>query len=434
MRDHRNELIKVKRHKRFILRQEKDAKKRRGRATSRRSSRREGDEWSRQTPAKLIKRGLAVVRVPETFSFIENPIETLSALDDLHAAIADASVHEIFIDFGKCKTLDLCASTVMTVMVLKATRRRSRKRKSFALRGNYPAGERAKILLQGSGLLKYLKTTAEVLPLSIQSKLIMMELRSGFSRRPEKSAKCDQATTSLVEYVNSCLAKTGATLTGFGNQSLGILIGETIANAEEHSDGTWYATAHFDRLDPNVQEGGACHIVLMNFGATISDSFSLPDSDKHRAAQLQALAKRHDKRQFFDVRPRSYDAETLFTLYALQEGVSRRPDRRGIGTTLLIDFFLKLSAPQAKMCVVSGKAFILFDGTYPLRAVQFEDGSTRRIIAFNKENSLEERPDDNYVWSLPEEFPGTLISLRFNLKKDYVVADEGTEVTVCPLK
>jgi hypothetical protein len=417
LRDERNELIRAKRLKRFLIKSGKEKERRAQRQAEQRTNRYSDNFWRGSAPTRFIAKGYAQITVPKTFSFIDDPIAAMETLDSLSAAIRDRTVNRVFIDFHKCETLDLCASAAMTVIALRT--RRSRTGRTFGFEGNYPCTNRAKILLRGSGLLKYLKTTAPILPFETAARLKLMELRMGYSRRPERSMKCDQATTQLVTYVNDCLGDSKAALTDFGKQRLATLIGEAIANAEEHSNGPWYATAHFDRLEPEVQEGGACHIVLMNFGTTIFDSFHLPDSNPATLNKLRALSSIHRKRRFFDIRARAYDEEALYTLYALQEGVSRASDDRGIGMTLLIDFFMQLAAANAKMCVLSGTSVILFDSRYSLRQERFE-GGTRRVIAFNKSNSLEERPDDDNVWTMKTGFPGTIISLRFNLKKDYV--------------
>jgi hypothetical protein len=167
----------------------------------------------------------------------------------------------------------------------------------------------------------------------------------------------------------------------------------------------------------------------MNFGNSFYESFFRPDSDPERRAQLERLAARHRERGFLQIRSHAYNEETLFTLYAMQGGVSRSSAHRGLGTTILIDFFMGLAARGAKMCVASGTAYIMFDGSYELKAAELE-GRTSQVIAFNNHNSLEEAPDDKYVWALPKSFPGTMISLRLDLKRSYTskrVAD-----SVCP--
>ena len=82
----------------------------------------------------------------------------------------------------------------------------------------------------------------------------------------------------------------------------------------------------------------------------------------------------------------------------------------------MIEFFSDLASGKPQMAVVSGKTHILFDGKYRISPVNV-GSETRKVIAFNASNSLLERPDPNYVRSLQYHFPGTLVSLKFQLKR-----------------
>jgi hypothetical protein len=92
----------------------------------------------------------------------------------------------------------------------------------------------------------------------------------------------------------------------------------------------------------------------------------------------------------------------------------------------LIEFFQKVhkecapdSAVKAKMAIVSGSTFILFDGQYGLR----EKTGHGKVIAFNAANNLYTRPDSSYVKPLGSyKFPGTIISIRFPLSNTSAVS------------
>ena len=45
---------------------------------------------------------------------------------------------------------------------------------------------------------------------------------------------------------------------------------------------------------------------------------------------------------------------------------------------------------------------------------------TRKIIAFNKKNSLYEPPDPEAVRRIKSYFPGTIIDMKFVLDKEYL--------------
>ena len=61
------------------------------------------------------------------------------------------------------------------------------------------------------------------------------------------------------------------------------------------------------------------------------------------------------------------------------------------------------------MSITSGGCHILFDGTYTLKDVVYKDGRKVPIIAFNDKNSLNQKPDSNYVYALKNKFIGGFI-------------------------
>ena len=67
---------------------------------------------------------------------------------------------------------------------------------------------------------------------------------------------------------------------------------------------------------------------------------------------------------------------------------------------------------KPNMTIISGKTQILFD-----KNALFRYNKEGRIT-FNEEDSLEMRPDRNYVKKTKRFFPGTLISIKFVLQKD----------------
>lgn len=72
------------------------------------------------------------------------------------------------------------------------------------------------------------------------------------------------------------------------------------------------------------------------------------------------------------------------------------------------------------MSITSGGCHILFDGTYTLKDVVYKDGRKVPIIAFNDKNSLNQKPDSNYVYALKNKFIGTVISMEFYLDRQYI--------------
>jgi hypothetical protein len=232
--------------------------------------------------------------------------------------------------------------------------------------------------------------------------------------------------------VNDCLARYGFTLGPEIAGYLSSLVGEVIGNAEDHSSrGEWWMAAYLHQ--GSDVDYGDCHLTIFNLGKTLSETLQQLPADSLLRRNINSLVETHTKFHFFGP---SWTEENLWTLYALQEGVSRYNIEvdslgyRGIGTVDMIEFFQRLGQSektQPRMCVVSGKTHINFDNRYTMRPQKTQSGETRRIIAFNKENDLERPPETGYVAGLHRFFPGTLISLRFYLDKKHLKKTIGGE-------
>jgi hypothetical protein len=69
------------------------------------------------------------------------------------------------------------------------------------------------------------------------------------------------------------------------------------------------------------------------------------------------------------------------------------------------------------MVVVSGSTCILFDDDYEMTD---ETESLSSVITFNDEDKLSLPPDKDKVKQLTNYFPGTIMSLKFYLDRDYL--------------
>jgi hypothetical protein len=206
-------------------------------------------------------------------------------------------------------------------------------------------------------------------------------------------------------------------------------VGEVIGNAEDHSRRRDWWVAGYMRMGEYGY--GDCHITLFNFGRPIAESLKTLPENSVLYADIHELVEKHQKRRIF--LPDVWQDDDLWTLYALQGRVSRKNDSptrvgdQGQGTADMIEFFQKLgqsgkSTVPPRMCVVSGNTCIHFDGKYQLQRQTPRTGPTRRIIAFNTDNDLAERPDERYVKHMKERFPGTLITMHFFLDREHLDA------------
>jgi hypothetical protein len=370
---------------------------------------------------------------PGIFSLIANPEQSLGALTLLRRTLELPTLRSINFDHTECQLLDLCASVVQDVLIMKG-RLQSSFRRSGGLQvtGNLPDDKpQVKMMLFSAGIMRHLGLTSpEDIPSDLRERLRFSELRSGSASPPHLTSDSELAASELADFFDECLKIEQHQLKPALKSNLIQLITEVLDNAEQHgrADKTWYTIGYYNRHE-NPEEGGECHIVLFNFGDSIFESLNRDDTSPELKRQIADLAAEHERKGYFTATVNQmglewvplWEEESLWTLYALQEGVSRftnQPDGidRGNGTVKVIEFFTELASGLPQMALLSGKTHILFDGKYRLNDIPI-GSETRKVIAFNASNDLKERPDEKYVRTLSHKFPGTLLSLRFHLRR-----------------
>jgi hypothetical protein len=310
------------------------------------------------------------------------------------------------------------AASVANAIALEASRH-----EAITFHGQFPEDPDAREIIVATGLPKVLGVS---LPWVKGFKTF--ELRHGRARTStaRRSPERDIIGSELTRYVNDCLGDYGWALSATGRANLGGILGEVLANAEEHSGRPhWWISGYLRQRGTTY---GDCHITIFNFGKTLAESLQGLPADALLRRQIEGTVSRHSKKHRFQ---RGWTEEGLWTLYALQEGVSRKNvdpgiiRNRGQGLPDLITFFQKLGQLKDRstaptMFILSGHTQILFTGEHEMQLKELEDGSVRRVIAFNKENDLNEPPAPDAVKNLNQYFPGVLVGMDFYFDKDYL--------------
>ncbi|WP_020597188.1 hypothetical protein [Spirosoma panaciterrae] len=162
----------------------------------------------------------------------------------------------------------------------------------------------------------------------------------------------------------------------------------------------------------------------MNFGDTIYEKFKDPKCPNQTVVkQMQRLSETYTRKRWFS--KAEFEEETLWTLYALQEGVTSHKDwKRGNGSIRFIDSFFSLKGDTeydnlSSMTIISGNTRIIFDGSYQIETKEIiRDGKTHRfkVMPFNQTGDIEEQPDKKLVKFVPDYFPGTMLSAKICIK------------------
>lgn len=396
---------------------------------------------NKKTRIKFNQDNEAIVKIPEIFSLAKNPEETIAVYNLLYQIAKNRNINKILIDHSNCKVLGLEASTVMDVFVINLEKHKKLQGKDVYIHGKLPDDPFLRIVLHVSGILKHLNISDQNIDELVEKTdgiekldLIKGGKHSG-TLKVSTNIGSASASTLISDYFNKCLATQGYELSGDGYSLLCHMVGEVIDNCQIHSGEfcQWFTLGNYFIVN-QVDEYGECNLVFFNFGQTIyeglKDQFKDLDytiRDKKlidTKISLDKLTALHSQRGFFGPK---WNEEVLWTLYALQDGVSRcisedEPDR-GTGTVRLIEAFQEIGntvdGKEPEMCIISGKSQIKFSNKYRMKA-EIKDGEKRQIIAFNDQNDLKIPPDTNFVRILDSYFPGTIISMKFYLDKSYI--------------
>lgn len=375
-----------------------------------------------------FKNGKCTITIPNTFSFSQNANETIEILKMIVFAGINKDVKIIEFDHTKCVELGICASTIMDVLLMEIKEYRQKltieeseknlkfktRKKVLRIKGKLQSEGKIKDILEVSGILKHLG-------FEFEEKVGFKKLELISNGRP------GLVSTKVVSYISDCLSTQKRILSNDGKNILSELVGEVIANCSEHAGEScnYYTLGHyFSDKDNNF---GECCLTIFNFGQSIYES--LQKSTKTICKILKQATNRH--RRYF-VKGK-WNEESLWTVYALQDGISRCRDKkkdpdRGSGTIKLIEHFTDIGNKRKDvspvMSLTSGHINILFSDKTRLETKKYGKYE-RKVIAFNENNNLSLPSDSENVRILENYFPGTVLSMKFYIAPNYIKDADG---------
>ncbi len=363
--------------------------------------------------------------LPKCFSLIENYEESFDFLKRLFVVLHRSKCDGIILDYGQCERIDVDASICMDVLLAEFINYFNRCRKlgyNVFINGIKPINyekENIQKVLFSIGAYRNIKGFTMKFP-DVEALPALINNRNN----PDVWARSEIDQTNIVEYIKRCLNRLGRELSIQTETSFYKVIGEVMSNAEEHSTmPNRFAIGFFQETHNDDEHYGVFNFSIFNFGDTIYQTFKNDDCPNKKAVkQMTDLSEDYTKKGWF--RKADFEEETLWSLYALQEGVTSKEKKRGNGSIQYIENFFKLKGDLNKdnisrMVIVSGNTRIMFDGTYKIIEKQ-KEGEKRnfKMITFNESGEINDEPDKNFVNFAPHFFPGTLISARILIKFD----------------
>jgi hypothetical protein len=377
------------------------------------------------------------LNVPKSFSFIENYSGTLRFVKSFMSSLY-ALNDDIPVDFSSCTQLDIAPLLLLCTIMrdyLAFRKKQNRSVQGVAHKHAWPRFSPSKSyevnrILYVLRLLPTIEIAKgdEFLEISTVGMIAEKKSRKTYAEN-KKGPVCKKIRT----YINRCVKKIGLELTSDGETAIDGWLSEVLNNTEDHTSiDEWYvAGISLHTLTTpgttGAQEGvSEVRLAIMNLGFSIYEGFEASKEENHRVYNIMERTYDAVTAGLPNDEKEIYTKENLFTLYGLQEGMSRIKylegyESRGNGTMNFIRSFLELgdyedSSKKRKplMSLLSGNTMVLCDTTYK----PYKDGTVYKL-SLNPENDLRKLPDPDHLRSLPDYFPGTILETRLFFNKNH---------------
>lgn len=394
---------------------------------------------SNNITSSISSKSTVEIKLPSNFDIFKNTEDVVSCVIDISKKLMSPKLRHIDVDHRKVKKSSLGSESLLGLLVTEIiSNRRSHRGEKISIRGVLPAkGKSPRTLIENIGLVKELSddhfTDAQDNEHGNDIHYYRKDNKYAINvsvKEDNKSITADEC----VKYLNSCLGSHNLSLLEDAKNKIKACLGEVFDNAEEHcgrNKPVWFVRGYFN----DVQKDRFLELSVFNLGNTFYDNFNNLPSDSEIKNKAMEYVNRHKN---------NTSINSLFTVASLQGAVSTKKDAddtRGHGSVTLIETFESLhdeykklrgggsEGSNAEMNIISGETIIKFDGKYRSKTKQRDDGSETFIMPFNASQSLEEPPEDKYVYTMSKvKFPGVMINIRIPLQGSTVpLLGEGDE-------
>lgn len=370
--------------------------------------------------------------LPQHFSIIENPEQSYRVFQEVVSAMFLEGVQWLTIDYSGCNHIDISTQTFLDLLLIDFTKYRDKCEKLSGLKDIYP--HIRGIGLNNTTLRKMIFSVGSPVNLGIGKRAYpdLLPYHLTIHKNDPTLDYLDMIeqkeldTSDLADYVIDSLKRMNRTLTPEKRDDLCTVIGEILINAEEHSTTRYrFSQGYFVEDNTDGKHSGIFRLVILNFGDTIYEKFASSDCpNKDIVKTMKNLSKKYTDRLFF--KKGEFEEECLWTLYALQEGVtsiSTQDYKRGNGSIRFIDSFFNIKGtPEVDdvsvMTITSGHTQILFNGRYGIETKVNQKGENYKVMTFNESGNIEDKPDSQFVRYCKHYFPGTMITAKILLNDD----------------
>lgn len=369
------------------------------------------------------------IEIPPDFSFCTNYESVIERIRTIIVSILNTPGGTLDISFRKCTKTDQPALFVLQILKLDTAERLNTLDKKLSI-----LSAKVQIRIEHSDddgvnkmlFVNKLLTETEVKKSGLMPKRGIGYLKGSKSQRHYSENKKGPITTKIRSFINECLRDHGHEFNPDGINEMDGLLSEILGNGEDHSPfDTYYSTAN-SFVEVGTSHGreivGEVNLCVMNFGYSIYEG--LETSKVQNFKNYQIIEELFN--QVFPLcKNKGITRENLFTLYALQEGISRlkyEDSSRGHGTMKFINSFFTLGDFEdeerqyhPELSIISGSTQVICNNKY--RSFTRDN---QNFLSLNSENNLSKPPDPSNLRNLKTSFPGTLLIVKMYLHKEHL--------------
>jgi len=369
------------------------------------------------------------ITAPRNFTFHKNHDVSILFLKRVISSIT-LSPKSITIDFTNCSVTELATILILQIFLFEQEEFKLKyNRNSFSQLSRAINVKPSKSIAVNKILLALeIIDSLDNEEISKEEMYLPLKLNIGAKARKSlfennKGAICMR----IIKFIDTSLMGVNYKLNTRGRLYMDSLIAEILGNAEDHSDiNRWYVNGVSFKTYEDHMTIVELNLSIVNFGYSIFEGFVDTKSDniliyKKLEDAYEVYRNNISKSGFFGS---ALQKECLFTLFALQEGISRikyEYPSRGNGTMNFIRAFFDLGGlgdeiPKYKPILnfFSGKTSLNCDYKYK----PFQKGNFW-ILALNEEKDLSLQPDRKCLNLKNEYLPGTILQVKVFLNEEY---------------
>ena len=368
----------------------------------------------------------AIIKIPKKFRFEFEPSVVFIAIKEIRESLISNEIKSFTIDFYKCQITDFASLFILRTVIdeyIKELRKLDKRLHTLQIEPEVivkrSSNSEVQAKLKACQIITGKIDETKFIPISAMNFYTGTKSQSRYNENKKGSV-----ATKIRKYIDGCLREHETRLSPTDESNFDGIISEILNNAEDHSDfNTWYSYGNF--FQHNSKKGefiGEVNLAFMNFGKSIYEG--LLETSNDNMHQFKTLQKAHDSVKKKDFKNK-FTSENLFTLYALQDGVSRlkfKRQSRGTGTMTFINSFLELGDfestshnLQPKLLIYSGRTKLKCDNKF--KPFKKDSGF---YLSLNNLEDMAELPSASHLETINHEFPGTLITVKLYLNKEHL--------------